>query len=167
MKMTEEMAVATRYQSHLPALLACVAESQGPVLEIGVGYFSTPHLHALCDVLNRLCYSVETDKEWYDGFSVKYQGRNHAFVRELGSLPIWSWGVTFIDHSPGGENRASALRQFIDRSQFVIVHDYEKDNLEAIAPLLTGCHYHVCTHCLPPTLVASKTRYVPRVLTEM
>ena len=49
--MTPEMETAVKWQSHLPALLACIAVTHGPVLELGVGHFSTPHLHALCGAL--------------------------------------------------------------------------------------------------------------------
>jgi len=41
--------------THLPALLACVSRTAGGVIELGVGHFSTPILHAVCEAAGRPC----------------------------------------------------------------------------------------------------------------
>lgn len=163
--MTTEMEVATKYQSHLPALLACVASTSKGVIEIGVGYFSTPHLHAICGVTDKFLMSVEPDDEWRSYFESRYESRNHWFKNRLPSYGDWS--VAFIDHSPGGPNRADAFKEFIELAEFVVVHDYHCDNEEAIGPMLSGLTFHVCKSIFPPTLVASKNREIPCVLLGM
>lgn len=170
MIITPEMDVAVRYQSHLPALLACCAVTTGPVLELGCGHFSTPHLHALCGALKRLLVSVESDEEWRAEFITKYgNGFNHAFRSEVMDTGSVRWGVAFIDHSPGGANRAVAFRALIDVSEFVVVHDAQKDaeNFQHIEPMLAGLNWHLCTSYFPHTLIASKTRQIPEVLIGM
>lgn len=162
MTMTTEMEVATKYQSHLPALLACVASTVGPVLELGVGYFSTPQLHAICGASKRFLVSVESDAEWLKYFSDRYASVDHWFKSEKWSL--LRYGVAFIDHSPGGENRAKAFKELIELSDYVVVHDYHDDNEAAIAPLLHDLTRYVCKLVFPPTLVASKTKEIPPVL---
>lgn len=167
--MTPEMSVATQWQSHLPALLACIAVTDGAVLELGVGHFSTPHLHALCGALGRVLESVEADAEWYNEF-VKYHTGTHRVLRSDGSLPFANgWGVAFIDHSPGGANRAQAFQHMIVRAEFVVVHDAQKDaeNFHHIEPMLVGVNWHLLTGYFPHTLVCSRTRKIPEVLLTM
>lgn len=169
MTMTEEMKVATQWQSHLPALLACIALTDGPVLEIGVGHFSTPHLHALCGALGRLLVSVESNEVWRDEFVKKYGSTTeHAFTNWTNPAQ-GCWSVAFIDHSPGGANRAAVFKALIDVSEFVVVHDAQKDaeNFQAIEPMLVGVNWHLCVGYWPHTLIASKARAIPEVLLSM
>lgn len=168
--MTPEMETAVKYQSHLPALLACVASSSGPVLELGVGYFSTPHLHALCGALGRLLVSVEPDEVWRAEFVARFGSTtNHAFSGQWINPSKVHWGVAFIDHSPGGANRAAAFKTLIEVTDFVVMHDAQKDaeNFQAVEPLLAGVNWHLCISIFPHTLVASKTRQIPEVLKGM
>lgn len=164
--MTPEMETAVKYQSHLPAILACVAITDGPVLELGVGHFSTPHLHALCGAMNRALVSVEKDPEWLNLF-LKYKTEDHLFCDELPGG--FSFAVAFIDHSPGGANRALAFADLIGRSEFVVMHDAQKDaeNFQAVEPMLSGLNWHLCTGIFPHTLIASKIREIPKVLKGM
>lgn len=160
------------WSSHLSALLVAIAASKGPVLELGVGHFSTPELHALCGALNRHLVSVEDNIEWSESFSKKYSRPEHQFFHipydeayaNFGPLP---WGVTFIDHSPGGANRAKAFWVFRELSDFVVVHDYHLENSEAIAPFLKGMNYHVTTTYQPPTLIASRKNKIPESLLRL
>lgn len=151
---------ACAWGSHLPALLACLADTVGPVLEIGVGHFSTPALHAFCVAAHRNLVSVETDSEWLRTFRGDMANGYHKFTESL--LPSTGWSVVFIDDSPGGEHRANQFKDYIDKSIFVVVHDYHRENEESIKHLLEGVRYHVTTTYQPPTLVASKVREIPK-----
>lgn len=160
--MTTEMEVATKYQSHLPALLAAVVASEGPVLELGVGYFSTPQLHALCGTLHRELVSFDSDHGWLSEFSHKLSNHLHEFVTECPLGKGEQWGVVFVDHSPGGQNRADAFLKAGSESQFVVVHDYHLENEDAIKPhLMGGFIYHITRTYEPPTLIASRHHSVP------
>lgn len=168
--MTPEMETAIKYQSHLPALLACIAVTEGPVLELGVGHFSTPHLHALCGAMNRNLISIEPDQVWRDEFAARYTGSRHGFTSEWMVLrDKGRWAVAFIDHSPGGANRAAAFKALIECSEFVVMHDAQKEaeNFQAVEPMLAGLNWHLCTSIFPHTLVASKTRTIPEILKGM
>lgn len=151
--------------SHLPALLACIGATTGPVLELGVGHFSTPALHALCGAMKRILTSVEDSPEWLDEFQAKYHTLSHDFHRGpyLSTLSAYAqhWSVAFIDNSPGGKNRADCFDALIEVSDYVVVHDYWQDNEEAIAPLLTGIKHHTTKTYPPPTLVASMKLPIP------
>lgn len=168
MNIPPQMQTATEWGSHLPALLACIAVTDGPVLELGVGHFSTPHLHAICGAMDRFLVSVEADGEWWQEFHGRYSSsERHALIKE--NYPNWRWSVAFIDHSPGGANRANAFKQLIEVSDYVVMHDAQKDaeNFQAVEPMLAGLNWHLCTGYFPHTLVCSKTKQIPAVLLGM
>lgn len=169
---TPEMEVAVKYGSHMPALLACVAVTDGPVLELGVGHFSTPQLHAFCGAMGRALVSVELDEVWRHEFSRWLSSpRAHSFYSgiPLEMLVEKRYGVALIDHSPGGANRAAAFKALIDVCDYVVMHDAQRDaeNFEHVAPMLDGLHWHLCTGYFPHTLVCSRTRQIPEVLLNM
>lgn len=156
---------ALQWSSHFPAIMACLGETKeelGGIIEVGIGFFSTIQLHAYCMASGNYLESWEDNREWFDRF--KYlENSNHKFV--IGPYDFSDkgdrWNMAFIDHSPGGKSRADAFSLFIETSLFVVVHDYWKENEEAIAPLLVGCKYHVCRRQEPPTLIASNKLSLP------
>jgi hypothetical protein len=147
--------------SHMPALLACIGATRGPVLEIGCGHFSTPNLFALCGAMNRLFVSIEENEDWAKLF--RGVRRVESYQREFLNLDKHFWSVVFIDQSGGGEPRAYPFRKFIEISDYVVVHDYHRENVDAIAPTLEDnrIYRHVTTTYQPPTLIASKTKPIP------
>jgi hypothetical protein len=160
---------ALAWGSHLVPLMACVCATNGPVLEMGIGHFSTPALHAVCDVMGRDLVSVEQSKEWYEEFK-SYSNKRHrvVLVDSYDSDDIicdpWAWwSVAFIDNSPGGERRKKDFSRLINNSDYVVVHDYERENLEAIHPILEASlaiNWVIYSRYNPPTLVASKKKLI-------
>jgi len=126
------------YGSHFPVLAAMVARTYGPVLELGIGHYSTPMLHLMCEGRRKLV-SVETDCSWLENF-LWMESPDHEFLhtpedeigamrelihtKESGPQPYWS--VAFIDHKPG-EARADSIRYFGASARYVVVHDTETD----------------------------------------
>lgn len=164
MNIHPELAAGLKWGSHLPAIAACFSQSIGPVLEVGVGHFSTPFLHALCLPAGRTLISVEADSEWGQPFKDKYLNPGHEFIlgdyyAELTKLtktfqPL-PFGLSFIDNSPGGMRRAQDFATLLPFSRYLVVHDYEQENVECIEPLLAGLEYHVMRAYSPPTLVVA------------
>lgn len=155
---------ALAWGSHLTPLLSCVCATEGPVLELGIGHFSTPILHGVCEAMNRQLVSVEDSAEWHVAFT-KYNTPLHDVILSgydtEAPFLMQDWGTVFIDNSPGGERRKKDFSRFLPMAQFVVVHDYERENEEAIAPLLGGVTWVVYTEYRPPTLVASIKRKLP------
>ena len=157
--------------SHLPMLAACVAATSGDVLELGVGDFSTPVLHALCGATGRNLVSVEDDMAWCHKLALRFTTQDwHKFYNNPyddfhRGFPNRNWSVALIDNSPGGERRAKDFILLLPRTEWVVVHDYWQDNEEHIAPLLKGINFVVSSRQNPPTLVASAIHSVfPRLL---
>lgn len=145
----------------MPALGYALGASKGPVVELGMGHFSTPFLHEYCKATNRELISVEENAIWGDLFRSLGVGSHRVEISRYsevlghlrGSQPI---GVVFIDSSPGGKARADLFAQAIGMSEFVVVHDYHRENEEAIKPHLDkALNYRVYADYDPPTLLAS------------
>jgi len=111
--------------SHLPALVACVAACDGPVLEIGAGHHSTPVLHSLCAVLGKQLVTVEAEDLWREVFA-DYATDGHKILKQtdelLVALASEKWGVVFVDDLKGP--RDDRARMFCRSSQFMVFHDY-------------------------------------------
>jgi hypothetical protein len=141
------------WTSWMPALGFALAASTRAVVEVGIGHFSTPFLHEYCAAQGRWLYSIENHAGWRASFAAKYETGRHLFVEPSEES---TFGVAFIDSSPGGEERAYWFKRFKDSAQFLVVHDYHRENEAAIAPLLVGMNYRVFDKYQPPTLLASK-----------
>ncbi len=152
--------VQAMWCSWLPALTRALVESTGPVLEIGVGHFSTPFLHEYCDATKRHLVSVEADAEWGFKFAEMFRSDNHEVIVQDYAfiLPILDrkFGLVFIDNSPGGAGRSIPFRQFIQTGAKVVVHDYHLENSDAIDPIIKEFNANriVYDKYRPPTLLS-------------
>ena len=167
------------YFSHIPVLAALTARTlaKRSVLELGMGWGSTPLLHALCRLDGRGLYSYETDPAWMDTFRF-LEGDFHRF------RPVKSWegetfsqewdqpgvesrySVAFIDCAPGEIRRELALR-LKDRCEYIILHDALCDGVHGgggdyrYESILPQFKYHAYYGVLrPATLALSNFRDV-------
>ena len=153
------------YGSHLPALMACTAVCEGPVLEIGCGHFSTPCLHALCEALGLLLLTTELEDSWREQF-MHFETPRHSIFKQtdelLAQLAQRQWGLVLVDDQP--DTRIDRLNMFFDSARFVLFHDANfpdyKDVLEAWVAR-HPCHHRIYTRIGPWTLAVSKTHPIP------
>lgn len=108
-----------RYGTHLPLLIEHVLKTSGPVLEQGVGMFSTPILHQLCEG-HRILHSLEEDPEWIERFA-HLRSSWHVINNEEPALDWYS--VVLIDGPT--ESRVPLLDKIAHRADFIILHDTE------------------------------------------
>ena len=124
--------------SHFPFLATAIARTDGPILECGAGWGSTPLIHYLG--MGRQILTLETDMDWLATFD-GYRSETHkmAQIRADGHHPqiaAWKnfadaslvprWGVVFLDQSPG-EARVPVALSLRDKADLIIVHDREAD----------------------------------------
>lgn len=165
------------WTSWLPPFLACwSAAPRGPVLEIGIGHFSTPAIHALVVQTGAGILSLEDNEDWLKGFKSYALPGHHEFLGgkydTSVSLAIqravkgsFRYSVGLIDHSPGGQNRLDAFLALLDFCHYLVIHDYHRENSEAIDPYKESCSgWKVCDTYQPPTLVCSKYLAIPASL---
>lgn len=130
--------------SHYPVLAAALARTTGPVLEMGMGDYSTPMLHMLCK--DRLLVSVENDPVWAAEFE-EYRSPNHQIhmVKGAPARKAWEacdiieqhqWSVALIDH--WSDYRYDIALRLKGRCKFIVCHDVE----EMWAPPGYAAGYH-------------------------
>lgn len=109
--------------SHLPILSQLVNKTNGPVLELGAGYNSTPLLYWICKAEGRKFVSYENDKGWVDQLSypVKY-------IEDWDKADIDDefWSVVLIDHRPALRRKDDA-RRLKNNAAFIVMHDSEPE----------------------------------------
>lgn len=109
--------------SHMAVLAASVQASDGRVLELGAGVYSTPLLHWLCGLGDRRLVTLESNAEWA-GFMAVYRSVWH----ELHYVPqpakddrlSETWGLAFVDNARF--DRAPCLER-LHHVPLVLVHD--------------------------------------------
>jgi hypothetical protein len=118
------------WSSHLPVLIKVLNISEGPVLEMGMGLFSTPVLHWLCLDQKRTLVSYDNNTEYFN--------QNKAFETDLHQIIFiedWDkanienvhWGLVFIDHLPD-ERRKVDIKRIANNADYIVVHDSEEKN---------------------------------------
>lgn len=154
-----------KWTSFMPALLAAITATEGQVLEVGVGHYSTPVLHAICKALCRPLMSIEADERWAQAIWKKTQGyEDHELA--VGDydemIPYFAkqkWGVAFLDHSPG-ERRGTDMITLGDSVDFFVIHDFNNLTESAVRASLEGFDFHVAAGN-PPTIVTTKKHKIP------
>lgn len=118
------------WASHLPVLIRVLQISEGPVLELGSGIFSTPVMHWLCLETKRQLVTYE-NVPGYFRMNRKFGHGSHEIklVEDWDKAPIEAqhWGVAFVDHEPA-ERRKVEIARLAKIADYVIVHDTEPEN---------------------------------------
>ncbi len=115
--------------THYCLLAALIQNTTGPVVELGVGHYSTPMLHFMCQ--NRPVTSIETNIDWYNYFN-DLCGKGSHNLEHTNEFLISSylhndnrvWDVAFIDHGPEPD-RPKCVELLRNRAKYIIVHDSE------------------------------------------
>ncbi len=111
--------------SYLPILIRVIEASHGEVLELGVGFYSTPVFHLLAQMEKRHIYSYEHDLDWYE-WARKFESKYHhiLYIRDWNNLPQTHFGVVFVDQSPSAFRRSS-IKKYANSADYLVAHDTE------------------------------------------
>ena len=149
--MATKIIVSGNYGTHLAALIAAMSKTDGDVLELGTGIFSTPYLHYQCMNSKRNLVSYDNDKSWL-GFFLKYGYENE--YHKIIHVNNWDeakiekpWDVALVDHSPD-HRRVVETRRIANLAKYIIIHD-SNDNrrhrriyqYSEIYPLFKLCYF--------------------------
>jgi len=97
--------------------------TSGDVLEMGMGYFSTPILHWLCISQKRILISYENDPTYYYRFDVDNIFHSAYLVKSWDDAPIEKfWDVVLIDHAPS-ERRKVDIARLANWAKYIVIHD--------------------------------------------
>lgn len=134
-----------QYGTHFIPLTFAMLYTNGPILEMGAGHYSTPLLHLMSEKLNRKLYTADTSRNWLEEFT-EFENELHEFHYvpvydddwSLNPRPnMWDkfldiengWGVVFIDHRPG-DRRKVDVANYAQKTQIVVVHDTEESSYD-------------------------------------
>lgn len=120
---------AKEKSTHNPMLIKTILISEGPVLEIGAGFFSTPLMHWLCKLMKRKLVTYENNPDYYQ-FARKFVSRDHSIklIKDWGEMDYKThWGVILMDHNPD-ERRADDVISFKDNADYIVIHDTDRED---------------------------------------
>jgi hypothetical protein len=116
------------YGTHFHPLLASLLNTEGLVIELGTGDYSTPLIHEICKFQGRPVISYDDSVEWQQNFiDLQISSHNFILVKNWSAIDVIPCGVVLIDHYPP-EQRVVDIKRFRDVAQILVVHDTDKMN---------------------------------------
>lgn len=110
------------WDSHKPMLNLCLNNTKGYVVEMGMGFGSTPMISFHCNINSRVFYSYETNREWYNKCAMFDCGKiltDDYLMQDIGDVDL-----LFVDAAPG-EVRKKLIDKYKDIVGVIVVHDTE------------------------------------------
>jgi len=127
----KSLKISGSYGTHLGPLIACMNKTTGDVLELGMGFFSTPYLHYQCLLSKRKLVSYDNDVGWVRNYAESdyqhylYRGEYH----EIKLAEDWStidiekpWDVVLVDQTPDLA-RKETVKRLANLAKYIIIHD--------------------------------------------
>ena len=126
------MKISIQYGSHLPILTKIVGMTDGPILELGIGLYSTPYLHYACLPTKRKLVSYDSSEGWVRYFrDCRTDFHEVNFIDDWDKLPINNfYDVVFVDHAPD-PRRSIEAGKMANFAKYVILHDSQPENDKA------------------------------------
>ena len=116
------------WSSFYPILIKIMQITSGDVLELGMGFFSTPLLHWLCFDMGRNLVSYEHHKAYF-----KMQRHFHKpwhkiyFVEDWDKIDIDKpWSVALIDHNH--KRRREEAKKLANCAEYILIHDSQPED---------------------------------------
>ena len=113
------------YGTHQEALAWALGRAApGAILEIGIGWWSTPCLHGFCEATGRQLISVESQSNWMQELAPVYTNQWHSFWWDI-PLDTGPWAMGLIDGD--ALNRGPLIHTLRSECDCLVVHDTEPD----------------------------------------
>ncbi|HLW72531.1 MAG TPA: hypothetical protein VKR54_00605 [Candidatus Babeliales bacterium] len=167
--------------THFPVLATVVANTTGPILEMGCGDYSTPMLHGLCAPTKRTLVSTDASKQWLEFFAdMQRDWHTLIYVPAYGpksneddtmfspEQDAWDsvgadthWNIVFIDHRPG-LRRVIDIERLRSQTDIFVIHDaqdraYGYDRvLKTFKYVYEYRRYHITTKVVSDTIDVAK-----------
>lgn len=106
------------------ALQATDTDEVKDILELGMGWGSTPFLHQYSVDTGRPLLSIEGDGSWAEKLDRFNRPPQHRVSADWGLMFQQRWASALIDHAPG-ERRAPDLVALAPLATIIVIHDTE------------------------------------------
>lgn len=120
----QRMKFQRQWCSHMPVLIQLVAQTEGPVFELGSGIYSTPFLHWACHEKRRKLVTFEGRPYWTDLLKSFSKDSWHKWVDASDWDAVDLSGrcsVALVDHDVAERRYKEVLR--LSHADFVVAHD--------------------------------------------
>ena len=117
------MKIQREWGTHLPVLIKLTSITNGSILELGGGVYSTPFLHWVCFPSKRKLVSYDSDPGYFQQV-LQYVDTFHdvTFVNDWDSINIeLPWDIVLVDHVT--ERRATEAKRVANFAKYVVLHD--------------------------------------------
>lgn len=149
-----------KYATHIPTLLRLVEATKGPILELGMGIFSTCLLDMMCTLPKRKLVSYDNDRNWFlenEKWVSEFHEVRFLMNWDKADVDNTHWSIVLIDHRPAVRRRVDAVR-LKDKADFILLHDSEPeiDRFYRYSGIYKHFKYvYHYTKCLPNTTIVS------------
>jgi glycosyltransferase involved in cell wall biosynthesis len=155
------------YSSHMPVLFDLLHKTDGAVLEVGAGRYSTPLIHWACASKQRHVVTLESDPKFFE-YAAQFADTWHkvVLVKDWDEYPLEPpngkpWSLAFVDHL--GPRRSAETKRLAPLAEIVVCHDTcgrddRKYRYSEAWPLYK--YRHQCQFVRPRTSVVSNTKDV-------
>ena len=110
---------------HLPVLMKLVSLTDGPILELGCGMYSTSYLHWECYRSKRRLVTYEHNPDYFK-FLRQCETENHEVhcIDDWDSIDLSEqWSIAFVDHAPAYRRQHEIAK--LTHADYVVAHDTE------------------------------------------
>jgi len=111
--------------SHLPVLIKLVEITDGNILELGSGIFSTPYLHWACLPTKRQLTSYDHSPQYSDYLKQYEDPEFHEVIHvdDYDDAMIEKhWDIAFFDHAPEARRKVDIAR-LANLAKYLVIHD--------------------------------------------
>lgn len=115
-------------------LVAAVINTQGAVLELGCGEYSTPLLHALCSADKRSVFTVDADVERinsFQEFGTSWHQMQCLSLSTKNSIKKRHWAVVFINKNIRKKYQDD-LKKLYSNTDIFVIHDSNDIELDIV-----------------------------------
>lgn len=144
------------WSTHMPVLIQLAGMTDGPIMEVGTGVYSTPLLHWLCHPKKRRLISYEKDKNFIH-VAKQYVAPFHSIrqIDDYQNIPVKGYySIIFIDHE--GHDRGKTAVRLKDLADYIVLHDSNVPSKNAYHLIPEAFkYYRNYEHARPWTGVAS------------
>lgn len=145
--------------SHQRCLVSAALRTTGPIVELGVGWYSTPILHEIAKVQKRKLITFDNNPDWLNQFK-ELESEYHQLVTLgwWGDMPLLDhYGLVFVDQGQPAE-REYTIRRMFDRVDVFVMHDTEEGPAYGYNRTLPMFKYQYTDKCqIAWTTIASNT----------
>lgn len=122
--MSEIVDDSVKQGTHIPMLIKVFDLTEGDVLELGLGYFSTTLLRWLCQMAGRTLYSYETSNFWHQKAIARPVPFHKVFkINNWDEAEIERhWSMVLVDQAPD-ERRWVDIKRLANLAEYIVIHD--------------------------------------------